>query len=210
MPERRPEARLMQQGRWLQDLRRKLAEGEARGSTPRRAEGPFSPPGRTSEGEAARPDQRERHLRTREGNTPAATGRAGSARNVATAPATARPMWSGTADAAGPKAEPEWRNPPRGGNRKAERTGGSLSERMGPKDRERRKDAGRLRRWNARVPAAATVGAGSNADPHLVWQLSWTGRADGFAQRQPLPSPHPLVSCPRTAPPGKSAVWMFT
>lgn len=30
------------------------------------------------------------------------------------------------------------------------------------------------------------------------------------ASAPPAPSPHPFVSCPRTAPPGKSAVWMFT
>lgn len=45
---------------------------------------------------------------------------------------------------------------------------GGPFERTGTKGQGTAEGRGELRRWKARVPAAATVGAGSNAGPHLI------------------------------------------
>lgn len=163
MPNRRPEARLMRQKTSVKCTAEEDADRKQTG----KATGPLSPRGSRPEaglrgqadGSGAR-DGTRKHARS---------GReSGNANLAATAPATARPMWSGTADAAGLKAEPERRNPLAGETGRGKRTGGPHAERMGSKGQGTAEGRGELRRWKARVPAAATVGAGSNADPHFV------------------------------------------
>lgn len=118
--------------------RRKRSEGQH--ARPVR-KGPCLPRGSTSEGEAARPDRRER--RRKDGTRKhARSGRKrGNAGTAARAPATARPMWSGTADAAGLKAEQEGSACPAGRTGRLSGLEEYRPRGWEPKGRERRKDA---------------------------------------------------------------------
>ena len=171
MPNRRSEANMMRQKTSVKCTAAEDADRTRKGT----ATGPLSPRGSRPEaglcgqadGSGAR-DGTRKHARS---------GReSGNANLAATAPATARPMWSGTADAAEPKVEPGRRNPLAGETGRGSGLEDPTPKGWDPKGRERRKDAvsdaSSFRRWKARVPAAATVGAGSNADPHFVFGRS--------------------------------------
>ncbi|GEN98924.1 hypothetical protein NSE01_07570 [Novosphingobium sediminis] len=60
MPEWRPDVKRMRQGRWSQDRGQEPANAERGAARQDARKGPCLPRGRTSEGEAARPDRRER------------------------------------------------------------------------------------------------------------------------------------------------------
>ncbi len=141
MPERRPDARLMRQGRWSQDRgqrRQTLSDGQ-HAETRRRALFPLGGSVRRQSPQGQR--RRERCSKDRRRKHASSSPKRGNARQVATAPATARPMWSGTADAAGLKAEPERKNPLAGGTRRRSGPEETRSQEREPKGRERRKDA---------------------------------------------------------------------
>lgn len=141
MPEWRPGAKWKRQGRWSQDRGHRPAEAEARGSTPDRRKDPCLLRGSTSEGEAARPDRRERRRKDGTRKHARSGRRRGNARTVARAPATARPMWSGTADAAGLKAERKGKLLLAGGTGRPSGLEEYRPDGWEPKGRERRKDA---------------------------------------------------------------------
>jgi len=169
MPERRPEARLMRQNRWSQD-RGRSRQRRTRGAARRDArKGPFSPWGirlkarrASEEPEGAVPEgpreatrQQQRRTRRRgSGGNGTSDCQAHAVRNCGRR-STRRPDRNGTPaqrDGRDKKGRPDEPFPQGGG-----------SEGQGTAE-----GRGELRRWKARVPAAATVGAGSNAGPHLL------------------------------------------
>ena len=182
MPERRPAAGLTRQGRWLQDRGPHPAPRQARGSTSRRAEGPFSPWGIRPKASPAReapegavpegPEEatRQQQRRTRQrgsGGIGTSDCQAHAVRNCGRR-STRRPVRNGK------PAQRDCREC--GADRKNPAPKGGGSEGQGTAD-----GRGELRRWKARVPAAATVGAGSNAGPHLC--LGLPRREPGAASR---------------------------
>ncbi len=189
----------------------KSVEADARGSTPGRAEGPFSPWGIRPKAKPAREVPEGAVPGGRRRKHASSSGERGNAGAAATAPATARPMRSGTADAAVPGARSGTASPPSGMAGNAGQTGRTLFRKEGGSEGQGTAEGrGELRRWKARVPAAATVGAGSNAGPHLVlghccrehWRQSWkslcgaklTRLTQSRAQSVPDPAPHPPPS----------------